>query len=302
MSVDLDTGIPAHHHPVHPGPALGRVGPIRGGRGREPVDMVHGDHCLAVTHPVDGEPHGGHPARIDGHHRALNPLRRDPILVRLANLIEGYPEHVSQGAHLPAPQRRDHPGGEQNRLMVFGSAETETHTGELGVVVAAVVTDLRDRDAGRATRECERRVDQAVSGESRINTVDVERGAAVAAGCGQRFGQPRVCVARRDQPHHRGSDDIGARSQEPRNLLDSLHRPRLGLRGVDDTIGVQCQERIDVIGGRYSGRLPQPAQVGGVASDFVRAVCMKADEAQIGTFDDHPQRMPADIAGREFDD
>jgi hypothetical protein len=29
---------------------------------------------------------------------------------------------------------------------------------------------------------------------------------------------------------------------------------------------------------------------------------MKTDEAQIGTFDDHPQRMPADIAGREFDD
>ena len=279
MGVDLDAGIPAHHHPMHPGPALGWVGPIRGGRGREPVDVVHGDDRLAVTHPIDREPHRGHPARFDGHHRALNSLGRHPILVRLANLIESHPEHVGQGSHLPAPQRGDHPGGEQNRLMVCSGTETETHTGELGIVVAAVIADLRDRDTGRATRQRQRRVDQAVSGESGINTVDIERGAAVAAGRGQRFGQPLICVVWRDQPHHRGSDDIGARSQELRDLLDGLHRPRLGLGGVNHAVRAQCQERIDVIGGRYSGRLLQSAQVGGVAPDLVRPVRMQADEA-----------------------
>ena len=80
--------------------------------------------------------------------------------------------------------------------MIRGGAETETHTGEFGIVIAAVVADLRDGDPGSVPGESQCGVDQGVSREPGVDTVDVQRGAAVTTRRAQRFLQPPVGVVR----------------------------------------------------------------------------------------------------------
>ena len=171
--------------------------------------------ACAVADALDREPDGGDLSGFDAHHRAVDRLRGHPLLVALADLVEFDAEIYGQAAHLDTPHRGQHAGREHDRGVVGRGAETETDTGEFGVVVAAVVADLLHRDRGGARGQAQRRVHQGVAGEAGVDTVDVQRRVARRAGLRQRLAQPVVGLIRRDQPDKRRPNDIGARPQKP---------------------------------------------------------------------------------------
>ena len=70
-------------------------------------------------------------------------------------------------------------------------------------------------------------------------------------------------------------------------------RAGLGLRGVDDAVGAQGDQRVDIVGGHDTGRFGDTAQLGGVAADLVGPVRVQADEFEVGALDDGAQRVYA---------
>src|ERR1700677_753207 len=110
MSVDLDTGTSLDDHAVNSRSAVRRELPIRSGRLGEPVDMFHRDHHIVAPHSFHGEAHRGDASALDIHHRALDGWRSDPLLVALANLIEGDSDIFGQTADRAAPHRLEDPG------------------------------------------------------------------------------------------------------------------------------------------------------------------------------------------------
>ena len=98
------------------------------------------------------------------------------------------------------------------------------------------------------------------------------------------------------------ADHVGARPEERGELGQRLVRPGLGLGGVDDALGVQGDQRVDVVGGDHAGRVVEPAELGGVATHLGGAGGVDADQLQIGVLDQRPEGVEADVARRELDD
>ena len=176
--------------------------------------MFHGDDRLAVADAFDREADGGHLPGFDVHHGALDRVGRDPLVVALPHLVEFDAEIGGQAANLRAPHRREDARGEHDRGVIRRGPETETDTGEFGVVVAAVVEDLLHGDRGGPSGQAQCGVHQGVAGEARVDSVDVQRRIAVGAGLGQRLAQPVVGLIRCDQPDERRANDIRARPQK----------------------------------------------------------------------------------------
>ena len=97
----------------------------------------------------------------------------------------------------------------------------------------------------------------------------------------QRITQPVVGMLGRDQPDHRGTNDIGARGKEPTDLVDGVAGAGLGLRRVHDTVGVEGDQRLGVVGGHHAAGGREPTQLCGVAADLLRTVGVHADEFEV---------------------
>ena len=143
---------------------------------------------------------------------------------------------------------------------------------------------------------------QHVAREARIDAVDVHRGPAGDARRLDGVDQPGVGVGRVDQPDQGRGDHVGAGRQEGGDLGQRLVGPALGLRRVDDAVGAEGDESVDVVGGQHPGGLVEPAELGRVPTDLGRARGVHPDELQIGSFDDGLQGVAADVAGGELDD
>src|SRR6202789_2947210 len=139
VSVDRDTRAAPDHDAMYAGISVGWIRPVRCRGIGEPVDVLHSDHRVAAAEAVDAESHGRDLAGLDPHHRALNRYGRDPLLDSFADLVKLDAEIDCQAAHLGAPHRREHTGQEHHRSVVCSRPETETDTGEFGVIIASVV-------------------------------------------------------------------------------------------------------------------------------------------------------------------
>ena len=104
-----------------------------------------------------------------------------------------------------------------------------------------------------------------------------------------------------DQPDHRGANDIGTRSQESGHLVDGVAGTGLGLRRVHHTVGVQGEQRVDVVSGDHAAGFIQSAELGGVVTHLLRAVGVHADEFEILAPEDRAQRVASHVAGGELD-
>ena len=90
----------------------------------------------------------------------------------------------------------------------------------------------------------------------------------------------------------RGADDVDAGLEDADELVDV--RPH---RVVDDAVGPQREQRVDVVGGGDADRV-DAAQLADVAADLVRRPGVAADQLEVGVGDDGPHRPLADVARR----
>ena len=90
--------------------------------------------------------------------------------------------------------------------------------------------------------EAERGQGQQISGEPGIDPVDVHRRRSLAARALERVTEPRIGVRRVDEPDERGPDHVRPSGQERCQFLERRIGPRLGLRGVDDTVGPELHQ------------------------------------------------------------
>ena len=91
-------------------------------------------------------------------------------------------------------------------------------------------------------------------------------------------------------------------SRHAHELVDRLAHARLALRHVGDAVGVEREQRVDVVGGDDAGGLVMTAEVGCVLADLVVGVGVHADELEVGPPDDGAQRRHAGVAGAPLDD
>ena len=82
---------------------------------------------------------------------------------------------------------------------------------------------------------------------------------------------------------------------------DRLGWAQIGGGGVADTVGVERQQRADVVRGRDTEGL-DAHQLARVAPRLLRAVHPQAHELELGVVRDEPRRVPADVARAPLDD
>ena len=219
-----------------------------------------------------------------------------------AYFVECHAEVAGQATHLDPPHRRQYAGRKEDRFVFGLGAETKAHTGEFGVVVAAVLADLLHGDRGGPAGEAQCRIHQGVTGEARVDTVDVERRVALPARLLQWFTQPCVGEFRCDQPDERRSYDVRPGTQEADQVGHGRVRARLRSRGVHDAVSLQRNEFVDVGCRDHSGGRGDAAEIGGIAPDFVRRCGVHPDEFEIRAPDDRPERVDSDVTGGELND
>ena len=83
---------------------------------------------------------------------------------------------------------------------------------------------------------------------------------------------------------------------------DPLEHADVGpVRHVDDAVGVEGEQRVDVVGGGEADRISS-RQGAGIDPDLVRAVGEHADELEPGVVEDRPQGRGADDPGGPLHD
>ena len=141
---------------------------------------------------------------------------------------------------------------------------------------------------------------QEIAREPGVDAVDVHRGPSRCAGTLQGVAQPGVGMRRVDEPHERGSDDIGSGRKERRELFERHVGSRLGLRGVYDTVRPQADQCRHVVGSDDASGLGQAAQLRGITPDLGGTRRMDANELEPGPLDNGSQRVSTDVPGGEL--
>ena len=90
---------------------------------------------------------------------------------------------------------------------------------------------------------------------------------------------------------------VDAGLQKPGQLVDV--RPE---RVVATGVGLQRDQRVDVVGGRHPCGFGPAGQLGGVDAELVGAVRVDPDQFHVVAPDDGVQRPPSDVAGGPLDD
>ena len=96
--------------------------------------------------------------------------------------------------------------------------------------------------------------------------------------------------------HVHRRDDVRARLEDALEVVEV--RP---VGHVRDAVGLEREQRVDVVGGRDAERL-DAAQLADVAPDLLRRVRVAADEVEHGVADHAAHGRPAGLAGRPLDD
>src|SRR4029453_2774168 len=87
-----------------------------------------------------------------------------------------------------------------------------------------------------------------------------------------------------------GAHDVLARCQEPAQLVDVE-----AARHVQDAVGVEGDERVDVVRGADAGVPPGPRELAGVHPDLVGAVHTHAHDLEVRVLERRAQRPSTDV-------
>ena len=260
------------------------------GRGLLPPDVQLDDG--PVAHPAL-------PAGRDPRHAARRDLPRAEVEVRRGLGVLGLAHHVVE---LDAERVGHHRHGFAEHRRALGR-----HRLEVGVVdrpteprrhlrgrrvVAGRVGRLADRDLVDPIADAGEHDAQQL-GPPRADPRAEERRAASLARLDQ-------SLAIRAQPpavdERRRGDDVDTGFEDPHELVD--RRPH---RVVDDAVGAQREQRVDVVGGGHAQRI-QATQLTDVASDLVGRPRVAAHQLQPGIPGDRDHRLLAHVSGGPLHD
>ena len=116
--------------------------------------------------------------------------------------------------------------------------------------------------------------------------------AAVGARLLERPAQLGGDVRREDERHDGARDDVLPGAQDPRHVVDGLGGPQVGGRGVADAVGVEREQRVDVVR-RGDTERRDAGELARVTPRLLGAVHPEPDELELRVLDDEAQRVDA---------
>src|SRR5690606_33070127 len=117
--------------------------------------------------------------------------------------------------------------------LVHGPAEAYDVEQDGGLVVGRVVEDLHAADLVDALADAGDGEREHVVGEARVDAVDEDRRAALGGGLPHRVGHlGRDDAVGELQEHRAAGHDVDAGPQDAAQVVDRLHQPDVGHRGV----------------------------------------------------------------------
>ena len=283
--VDLQGRIALDGHPPAGGAerpvGVERVGAVPGGAEREPGivarQRVHRRPLRGDASGLDVAGGDGDPAGRDRDLRpGLDPVDRHPDA--LGQRLERGPE---AGAHVLGPA-----------LVDRARAPTHPHHLEeqLGRVALREVGELLDQQRVERALQEQQRDRGDVADEAGAAPGGEERDATLLA----RGLEPVGHLGREGAPHvdelRAGAHDVLARRQEPTQLVDVE-----AARHVQDAVGLERDERVDVVGGRDTGVRTGPRELAGVDADLVGAEHAHAHDLEVRVRERRAQRPSTDV-------
>lgn len=127
-----------------------------------------------------------------------------------------------------------------------------------------------------------------------VDASDVERTVALVAGCGE-LGL-RLALDAADVEEQIGADDVEAAFEQSDSMVEVGHE-----RVVEDGVGVQGDQRVDVGGGEHSG-VGSTAQRSGVCACLVLRVGVDTYQFESGIVEDASQAELSHLAGGPLND
>src|SRR5205807_8898482 len=103
---------------------------------------------------------------------------------------------------------------------------------------------------------------EEIVGEPRIDAGGEERRAAASAGVREPVAQLGEEGARVDERDDRARDDVLPRGKDAADVLQGLEGAEIRRRRVADTVGVEREEGVSVVGGAHANRREAAALAG----------------------------------------
>ena len=205
--------------------------------------------------------------------------------------VELDPERVGDERHDLAEHRGSVACHVLQRGIVDRPREPYRQLG-LGRVVARAVRRLEHRDRVDAVADARGEDGERVD-EARIDAAAEHRAPTASA---RVFDRVSTVTERVTGDERRGRHDVDARFEDAHHLVD------IGPLGVvHDAVGLERQQRVDVVGGEDAERL-DPAELTDVAPDLVGAPGVTADELEVGVGYRGDDGTAADVAGGPLHD
>ena len=212
-----------------------------------PSHVLGGQAWFATHDPGDPEPDRSERSLFDASDWHVESDRRVPPVTELVEPIELDVEDFREHPHHPAPEEGRNARIEDRRRRALRLSEPVRRS-PARVGVRAVLGDLLHADAVNPFTDLESGHRQRVAAPPGVDPAGEERGIACRGCIGQRLDRLRVRAWWVDEVHHRARHDVGARSQDPRDLGHGLSSARFANGCVDHAVGTKRKQRVDVRG------------------------------------------------------
>ena len=279
----------------------GRLRPIRTDLVVDAGDVLEDDDLLAVDDAAHLEVQTGDRALLDRAAVDVERLGRGEALVELLDAVELEAESGGDLVYDAAPGHREDAGLQQHRYVVHRHAEAHDVEHDHALVVGVVVEHLGAADLVDALTDAGQRQRQPVVGEAGIDAVDVQRRTACLARLLHTLGHVLGRTRGELQEHRSARDDVDASGEQLLEVGDRLHETVVGHRAVDDAVGLEREDLVDVVGGEDAEVLAESGELTRVLADLVRVGHPEADELEIGSGVDAGEGVATDIAGAPLD-
>ena len=259
-----------------------------------PVDVLDGDHLLAVTDADTFRINRADGAGFDDATGGFEPSRRGQEFAFFTDLVELDTQCVGDHGHRGTPAPRQDARAFQAALVVQRLAESEQLAHVELDRVSRVVGDLDAADGVHLVRHRHERDREEVAAESRFDARGEDRTRTGLRRLANRVEIPfRQRPSLVDQPGQRRGDDVLAGAQDATEVGQRLFRSRAGWSRVHDTVRVAVQNGRLVAAGAHADRR-DPGQRADVLVVLARRMHPSAHQLEIRPVDDRADREPPD--------
>ena len=289
----------------HPVAALScGLGPVGGEVVTQTGHVLEHDDRPAVLHAPQFEVQGGGRAGLDGAGIDLEGLRGGNPLIPLDQIaIELDLEAGGQLADDTAPGHGHDAGLEDHRNVFHRPAESHDVEQDHALVVGGVVEHLGHPHLVDLLADARQHQGQGVVGEPGVDPVDEDRDPALDGGVHHGGVHPLIGDPVRVLQEHRARrNNVDARTQHGLHVCERCEQAVVGHGGVDDHVGLEGEDGVDVVGGGHTEGAAEPGQLAGVLADLVGVGHPDTDQLQVRAGVDAGDGVLADVPGAPSDD